>query len=78
MQIDLEQKSYRRAKPTKERNRDREQRTFMRATTMAALWCAAVVIFGRYADHNQPWFVILSAGIAPFLMVFYIAISLDD
>ena len=74
-EIDLEPREYR---PIQFRGNKRLHTVFLRGAVMAAVWFVIVVIFGRYADHGQPWYVIAAAAFAPLVMLFYVAISLDD
>lgn len=73
--IDLEPHEFRRG-PL--RGHPLENKVFLRAATMSALWFFACVIFGRYVDHGLPWWAIAAPAFAPSLLLAYIAISLDD
>lgn len=74
-QIDLEPGQYRqrgfRSEPA-------IHKVLMRSAALCGIWFIAVVIFGRYADHNQPWYFIAAFALSPLALLFYIAVSLDD
>lgn len=74
MQIDLEPHEFRH---TRLLENPTVFRIVMRGAVLAALWFVAVLIFGRYVDHGQPWWVIASAAGAPLALLFYVAVSLD-
>lgn len=75
MQIDLEPQEYRRG-PL--RGHPLDNRVFLRAAAISGVWFVACVLFGRYVDHGQPWYVIAAAASAPGFLLAYIATALDD
>lgn len=52
-------------------------KVLMRSAVIAAIWFLAAIIFGRYVDHNQAWYVIAVVAFAPAALLGYIAVSLD-
>jgi hypothetical protein len=75
MQIDLEPHEFR---PAGLRHDPKVSRALLRSAAIAGVWFTAAVIFGRYAEHGQPWYVIAAAALAPFALLFYITVELDD
>ncbi len=75
MQIDLEPQEYRRRGYL---SQPAIGKVLMRSAVLCGIWFIAVVIFGRYAHHNQPWYFIAAFALAPFALLFYITVALDD
>lgn len=74
-QIDLERDRYRFASSKAHVLADKAWKHAMGA---AGVWFAIVVLFGRYVEHDLPWYIIAMAAFAPAAILFYLIISLDD
>lgn len=53
-------------------------KSFKRTAVLAAVWCAAVIGFGRLFDHGLPWYLIAAPAFAPAAILAFLVISLDD
>lgn len=74
-EIDLEPHQYR-SGPL--RGHPLANRVFLRAASICAVWFVLVSLFGRYVDHQLPWWCIALPAVAPGLLLAFIVISLDD
>lgn len=74
-QIELERDRYRFASSKAHVLADK---AWMRTVAMAGVWAAGAILFGRYADHNVPWYVIAIVAFGPGAMLAYLIMALDD
>jgi hypothetical protein len=74
-QIDLERDRYRFASS---RAHVLADKAWKRSVTAAAVWFVVVLCFGRYVEHDLPWYIIAMAAFAPAAILAYLIISLDD